>query len=271
MQRTFATPGPTSLHVELGAGHVTVRAEQVDETRVEVHGHGADDTVVQQQGDRVVVIGPKGGLFRSVAELTVQVSMPVDSNLVAKLGLADLTVTGRIGAADLRTGTGSVTVDEIAGPAAVETGTGDIKVGAAAKDLKVRSGSGDVSLERLGASAGVATGSGDIQVGSAAAPVQLKSGSGDIRVGEAHDDVAATTASGVVAVETLHLGTLQAKNVSGDIRVGVPAGVPVWTDLSTLTGHIRSSLDSAGEPADGQPFIELRATTVSGDIRLERR
>jgi hypothetical protein len=53
--------------------------------------------------------------------------------------------------------------------------------------------------------------------------------------------------------------------------VGIPSGVPVWTDVSTLTGSVTSNLVGAGEPAEGQPYVELRAKTVSGDVRLEQR
>ena len=51
-------------------------------------------------------------------------------------------------------------------------------------------------------------------------------------------------------------------------RVGVPAGVPVWTDITTVSGSIRSSLEGAGQPAEGEDHVELRAKTVSGDIVL---
>ena len=59
-----------------------------------------------------------------------------------------------------------------------------------------------------------------------------------------------------------------AKGASGDVRVGIPSGLPVWTDLSTVSGSIRSSLEGAGQPAEGQDHVELRAKTVSGDIVL---
>ena len=55
------------------------------------------------------------------------------------------------------------------------------------------------------------------------------------------------------------------------MRVGVPAGLPVWTDVSTVTGSVSSDLEGAGQPADGEPFLALRARTVSGDIYLEQR
>ena len=42
----------------------------------------------------------------------------------------------------------------------------------------------------------------------------------------------------------------------------------MWTDVNTVTGSIASNLESAGKPAKGQDHVELRATTVSGDVRL---
>ena len=42
----------------------------------------------------------------------------------------------------------------------------------------------------------------------------------------------------------------------------------MWTDISTVSGAIRSNLEGAGEPAEGADHVELRAKTVSGDIVL---
>jgi hypothetical protein len=44
--------------------------------------------------------------------------------------------------------------------------------------------------------------------------------------------------------------------------------VPVWTDIATVSGEIRSNLTGAGKPEDGADHVELRAKTVSGDIVL---
>ena len=48
----------------------------------------------------------------------------------------------------------------------------------------------------------------------------------------------------------------------------MPAGVPVWTDVHTVTGTIHSTLEGAGQPEPGADHVELRTTTVSGDIDL---
>jgi DUF4097 and DUF4098 domain-containing protein YvlB len=272
MQRTFSTPTPVSLFVELRAGDLVVHAGAAEETVVDVSGGDADDVTVEQHGDEIsVVAGRRGnGFFGSSRQVSVHVSLPQDSRLSTKLGSADLRVEGRVGATKVRTGSGGVQVEEIAADASFEAGSGDIQVDLVTGSLQVKSGSGDVVLGRVEGPAEVSTGSGDVSVGSAEQSLNVKSGSGDLRAREAHGDVVMGTASGDLVVDRLHRGQLSAKNVSGDIHVGIPAGVPVWTDVTTMTGSVRSDLQGAGRPEEGQDHIELRAKTVSGDIELRQ-
>lgn len=273
MHKQFPTPGPTSLYVEIGSGNLTVHSDDVVDTTVDVNGRDADATVVEVRGDRVVVVAPqrRTGFLNGSHDLEVHVTLPHDSRLTTKLGSADVTVSGRIGEAEVRTGSGDVQIEQLSADALVETGSGDIEVGEVRGDLLVKSGSGDVHVGRLDGAGSVSTGSGDVHVDSAARPLQAKSGSGDMVVDEAQQDLALHTASGDVVVGRMHRGELRANNVSGDICVGILAGVPVWTDVTTLTGCIESSLAGAGRPEEGQDYIEIRAHTVSGDIRLEPR
>ncbi len=272
MQKTFDTPEPVSLFVEIGSGTVTVQADHVTETVVTVRGKDEDDVTVEQRGDEIAVVARqrRSGFLGSDRSLEVTVTLPTDSDLATKLGSADLHVTGRIGEAVLKTGSGDVRVEQLAGDTSVETGSGDVSVEGAAANLRVKSGSGDVAIGRADGATSVSTGSGDVRVDHAAAALHVKSGSGDARVREAAHDVALSTASGELVVDRMPSGRLAAKNVSGDIHVGIPAGVPVWTDVVTMTGAVRSDLEGAGEPAEGQPHVELRAKTVSGDIVLEQ-
>jgi DUF4097 and DUF4098 domain-containing protein YvlB len=272
MQKTFDTPGPTSLYVELGSGDLNVRAEDVAETTVTVNGKTADDVIVELRGSQIVVLAAqrRTGFFGSSNDLDVSVTLPTDSELSTKIGSADLNATGRLGTAKIKTGSGDVHLDELGGDALIESGSGDIEIDAVVGELRVKSGSGDIEVDRLGAAATISTGSGDVEIGTAQGDVQVKSGSGDMRVREAHSDVALSTASGDLAVGRMHRGSLQAKNVSGDIQVGIPANVPVWTDISAVTGSVSSNLEGAGQPEEGQDYIEVRAKTVSGDILLEQ-
>ena len=273
MQKTFSTPQPISLYVEIGAGAVKVHArDDTDETQVNVDGPDADQVIAEQRGDQVVVVAPhkRGGFFNSSSDLHVTVIVPSNSELVTKLGSADLVATGSYGSARVRSGSGDVRVEDLGAESVVETGSGDIELEDAHGDLRIKSGSGDVDVRRLRKSAVVSTGSGNVTFGITEHDVIVKSGSGDVRVAEAHTDLSVSTASGDVVVGVIREGKLKAKAVSGDVLVGVPAGVPVWTDISAVSGQVSSTLEGTGQPEDGQDYVEIRATTVSGDIRLEQ-
>ncbi len=273
MQKTFETAGPTSLYVELGSGSLTVDTGDADTTTVDVSGRDAEATTGEQRGGQVVVLAPRSraGFLGGDDKLAVHVTMPHHSSLATKLGSADVTAHGVLGETRIKTGSGDVTLERVDGKALVEAGSGSISIEEITDDLRAKTGSGDVEVGRAAGSTSVATGSGDVTIGAAPAALTVKSGSGDLRVREAGSDVTLTTASGDLVVDTIHRGQLQAKNVSGDIRVGIPAGVPVWTDVTSVTGEVTSTLEGAGRPAEGQDYVELRAKTVSGDVHLEQR
>jgi len=272
MLKSFKTPEPTKLHVEIGKGSVTVDAtDGLAESTVEVLGERAEEVSVEQHGDRISVRSPKRiGLFSGDGSLTVRVSVPSASELEIRTGSADITANGRFGTTDVRSGSGDVRAEYVDGAALIETGSGDITLRGVLGDLRVKSGSGDVHVGDAGASVVIATGSGDIAVDQAAGPTAAKTGSGDLRVAASDGDVSMSTGSGDAIIERLNRGKVSIKGSSGDVAVGIPEGVPVWTDIFSLSGRIRSDLVGAGAPAEGQDHIELRAKTVSGDITLKQ-
>ena len=168
----------------------------------------------------------------------------------------------------MKSGSGTVQLDTLGGPASVDTGSGDIRVDEVRAELRIKSGSGDINIGHAESAVAVSTGSGDVEIGSSNGPAVVKTGSGDLRVVDAQTDVSLVTGSGDLLIGTARRGRLTAKGASGSVRVGIPAGTPVWTDISTLSGEIRSNIAGAGEPGDGVDHIELRAKTVSGDIVL---
>ena len=266
----FETHRPVRLFTEIGKGSVKVEATDTTETHVLIAGRDAEHVTVSQDGDQITVVAPKarGGIFGGDNRLDVAITLPTDSLVVIRTGSADIDVTGTIGGGELKSGSGNVRIDTTAAATVIQTGSGDIRVESTQADLRVKSGSGDVLLLDLAASAVVSTGSGDVKVGTTHGPVVVKTGSGDLEVREAGADVSMSTGSGDLVVGTAHRGRLTAKGASGDIQVGIPAGVPVWTDIATVSGAIRSNLNGAGEPAAGADHVEVRAKTVSGDIVL---
>jgi DUF4097 and DUF4098 domain-containing protein YvlB len=268
----FETIRPVELYVEIGKGSVQVSAADTTESRVEVTGRDADRVRVEQDDTRLSVVAPqaRGGFLSGDSRLDVRVVVPLDSSLAVRTGSADIDVDGAVATAQLRSGSGGIRLGTLNGPGLVETGSGDVHVEAAAGELRVKSGSGDVTVDHSEGALSVSTGSGDVAIGTAAGPSVVKTGSGDLSVAESLTDVTLATGSGDLVISAARRGRVSAKGASGDVRVGVPAGLPVWTDVSTVSGSIRSDVEGAGEPQAGQDHLEVRARTVSGDVLLTR-
>ncbi len=266
----FETPQPVRLVTEIGKGSVKVVATDTTQTHVVVTGRDAEQTVVRHDGGQVSVVGPKqrGGIFGGDSRLDVVVTVPTSSDVAIRTGSADVAISGTIGTAQLKSGSGDVEVDTAEGPLLAETGSGDIRVESAQSELRAKSGSGDVLVVDAASTVLVSTGSGDVQLWTSRGSAVVKTGSGDLKVGESDGDVTLTTGSGDLVVSKALRGRVTVKGASGDVAIGVPAGVPVWTDISTVAGAIRSDLSGAGEPRDGAAHLEVRAKTVSGDIVL---
>ncbi len=270
MRYTFPTPEATSLYVEIGSGLVTLHAVETSETEVVVDGDDADDVTVEQRGDEIVVKQNqrRTGFLSFGRDVDVTVRLPLDSRLTAKVGSADLVGTGRFGSVHVKSGSGDVDLDDIGREAVVQSGSGDVRIGSALSDLRVKSGSGAVHVGRVEGSTVIVSGSGGIGVDAAHDETVAKTGSGDVRIGQTNSSVSMTSGSGDLEVGSITRGHVKAKSASGGVLVGVPAGVPVWTDINTISGSIRSNLEGAGAAGEDQDHVEIRATTVSGDVTL---
>lgn len=270
MQHLFDTPEPTVLFVEFGSGDLAVHAGDADRTVIDITGPHADEVVVEQRGHEIVVIAPRRVGFLGARDLHVVARVPTGSELVTQLGSADLTAKGTLGRVKLASGSGDVTVDKVGAEAQIKTGSGHVEIDGVGGAAQVSSGSGDIEIGVLQGPAKVSTGSGDIEIDETEGPLTVKSGSGNLDIGHAAADTTLVSGSGKLTIGRFPAGRLTAKNASGDIRVGIPAGVPVWTDITSISGRVHSSLTGAGEAKEGQPYVELRATTVSGDVVLNQ-
>jgi DUF4097 and DUF4098 domain-containing protein YvlB len=271
MKHEFHASAPQDVYVELQSGDLRVSATETDRADVEVIGSDADSVIVEQRGDQLSVIAPRRtGFFFGGGALSVTVTVPTGSNLVTKLGSAPVAAVGPLGYVRISTGSGEVSLEEVARQAVVKTGSGTIRIDTVGAEAELKAGSGEILVGSLSGQARLATGSGAIEVGHTAGAVSLKSGSGDLSVETADGDVQLSTASGDLRVGRMHRGQAQLKNVSGDIRLGIPDGTPVWTDISSSTGQVRSTLTPTGAPAEGQDHVRVRAKTVTGDVYLEK-
>lgn len=270
----FPVDTPIAVDVRMAAGQCTVVAEERDTATVEVEPMQAGDeraqqiaaeTTVEFAGDSLLVKAPDANgiqwLFggRRNARLRVTIHVPQGSSLSSTAASSDLVCTGRLGTTSgrdnglsINTASGNAQVEYVAGNAALNTASGDLRIGHIEGGVKANSASGDLRIEHVGAGLTQNSASGDITLGTTSGDVKVHSASGDITIGAARS------------------GKVEISSASGDVAIGVPAGTGVWLDLKTASGTTTSDLSvGGGAPLSGHD-LELRVSTASGDIDVNR-
>lgn len=205
-------------------------------------------TLVELTGRRLTVHTPREFPLHA-APVIIQVTAPAGSSITARSGAADVIITGEAATLHILSGSGEVRAQRCTGDAEIRTGSGDVRVGTVQGRLRVRTGSGTVdvsSLEGPGKSV-------------------VKTGSGDVRLGAVKHDISARTGSGDLTIADACAGGLDLTTGSGQLRVGIHAGVRAELDVSSGCGSARSELPVGGPPAEGGVQLRVRARTGSGD------
>jgi hypothetical protein len=269
MQKAFDVSGPVELDVRLASGEIEIdptldgRVEVelvaydeesqrlVDNARVELNQHGHRPTVL-------VDVPQKRGLSFSLSfgrqGIECRIRCPHESGAQVRTKSADVAARGTLGALNVATASGDVEADRVTG------------------GLNVKGASSDVSAREVGP-VSVQTASGDVDITIARGPVNVTSVSGDISIGEAYDNVSANSVSGDQDHGAVMRGVVAAHSVSGDVTIAVRRGSRAFLDCTTVSGDTSSELELSGDAPpsdDGAPFVEIRAKTVSGDIRITR-
>jgi DUF4097 and DUF4098 domain-containing protein YvlB len=257
MNQTFETPGPLRLAIDIPSGEIdlaagpgtqtTVDADGPEEVRVELRdlGGGSHELVVEAPRRRGFAIGR--------GDYKVRIACPEGATAQVRSKSADIHGRGRLGAVDIASAAGDVELEQVDG------------------DAQVKSASGDVHLGRVSGGVSVSSASGDLEIGSVAGQLVANTVSGDIVVRDAHSDVRANSVSGDQQLEAVRQGTVQAQSVSGDVTIGIRRGARVYLDCNSLSGATSSELELSGEPVGEEGLlVEIRAKTVSGDIRIVR-
>ena len=185
--------------------------------------------------------------------VTCRVRCPEGSGLSAKTKSADVAAHGVLGGLHVQTASGEVEADRVTG------------------GISVKSASGDVSIREAGDAVNIQSASGDLDIEIVRGPINVNAVSGDVTIGEAYDNVNVNTVSGDQDHRAVMQGKVSAHTVSGDVSVAVRRGSKVFLDCNTVSGDTRSDLELSGDVPDGDgPLVEIRAKTVSGDIRITR-
>lgn len=271
---TFIAPRQLAVNVKLPRGDVEVETADVQEATVELTG--SSERALQQierseirfenRGDHdelVVDADPEdfgwsaGRVKLSISlgsrrdHIKVRIRVPHGTTLRTESGSADVRAAGRYASVELRTASGDVRVDEVE------------------RDAEVKVASGDVRIGRVGGSVKLQTAAGDLAVGPVAGKAEIKTAAGDVNLEEVGSGLSVHSVSGDLRVGAVSEGKVELKSVSGDILIGVRRGSRVWLDVKTITGDARSELDAGDDDGEG-PLVELKATAMSGDIKIVR-
>jgi DUF4097 and DUF4098 domain-containing protein YvlB len=271
---TFPTPRQLAVAVKLPRGQVSVETADVQETTVVLDGSGdrakeqieRAEITFENRGDHdelVVDVEPEdfgwsaGRIKLSISlgsrrdAISVRLVVPHGTNLKTETGSGDVHAKGRYSDVEARTGAGDISIDQVERDAAIKVASGDVHISSVGGKLQAQTAAGDLKVGTVGGSAEVKSAAGDVSLDEVGGSATVHSASGDLRLGAVTE------------------GKVELKSVSGDMLVGVRRGSRVWMDVKTITGDARSDLDAGGDDGDG-PLVELKATAMSGDIRIVR-
>lgn len=262
---TFPLAGSMNLHARVGHGSLVVTAvDDLTEATVTITGRVPDSDIadritVAMNGPTLSVLAPRQG---GVADLLnswrreregadVEISVPSGTAMKLSSFTADIVVHGRCGGADVASGTGPISVEDVAGDLRLRYGSSASKIGHVSGSVLVRSGAGDAHFGDIGGDLHAGLGSGSLEVGSVHGAVRFRAGSGGATLGSVFGDV--DFAAG-----------------SGDVSVGLPNGLSVRLDVRTGSGRVSSELPIERDRTGSGRTISLRARTGAGDVHLFR-
>jgi putative adhesin len=265
---THQTPQPPRLRLDLPAGRIeittwdqpvtAVSVEPMNDDQASIEAAAAVREDLRDVGGRQELIveapGKRSFLgFRREPEIRYTIQAPHGCEVVCKTASADVSALGRLGAVEITTVSGDITLGDVDGDAELKTVSGDVESG------------------RIAGSLECSTVSGDLDVGPVGGDATTKSVSGDVRLAKSGGSVGAKTVSGDVLLDAVSSGEVRIQTVSGDITVGVTPGARLWMDVSTASGSTESELDPLENDGLSRE-VDLRITgkSTSGDVRLFR-
>jgi hypothetical protein len=261
MHKTFEIDGPVRVDVKLAAGEIEIVGSQKG-AEVELVAHDADlqelvdNARIELRGNELIVEVPERRgwkfSFGGGRGIGCRIACAEGSSLKARSGSADIEASINLAEADIATASGDVSVRDVSGNLSVKTASGDIDAGDVGGRVAANSASGDITVRSAGGDAHANTASGDISIESA------------------DRDVRGNSASGDISVEAVRRGDVAINSASGDVHVGIRRGSRAYLDCSTVSGDTHSELDVSGEPAGDGPLVNVKARTVSGDIKITR-
>lgn len=279
--RTFDTPEPITVTLELGVADLRIDASDRADTVVDVQPSdptkkadvaAAEATHVENANGTLLIRAPKGWRqwtpWGGHESIDVRLGIPAGSAVHGSAGVANLRAAGRLGEVRYRAGVGDVVLEH-ADRIEIRCGAGDVAADAVEGRAEVKT-AGSIRLGSVGGPAVIKNTNGDTRIGEIGGDARLNASNGSIVVGIARSSVAAKTANGDVRIDEVARGSVVAQSAMGTVEIGIPPGVSAWLDLETKFGNVHNELENAERPRPGEDAVEVHAHTSMGDVTIRR-
>jgi hypothetical protein len=262
----FVIDGDARLVISLPSGDVEV-FEHESGVQVSLSGK-TDGVIVEQSGNTVSITSDKKTSFFLAPNVRVAVGVPAGCDVDVSGASLDLVSRQRLRVVKARTASGDIRLTE-ATELTAKTASGEIRFDVISGDCEVAAASGDLVGDLVGGDLRASLASGDVRIRRVDGDISVKSASGDAHFDRANGD------------------DIGVRSMSGDITIGLPAGIKLDFDLDALSGDVflpppapplppphhpdHDSADS-GEVTESEQkrVVRVYAKTVSGDIHIER-
>ena len=270
----FDVDAPARVVIAMPSGDVEIY-ESNNGVEVELSGK-TDGITVSQAGNTVSIAADKRTTFFTSATTRAAIGVPAGTDLELSGASLDLISRAPLGDVRARSASGDIRFTTAAG-LQVKTASGDLRFEAVSGDCEITAASGDVIGDVIDGELRANVASGDIRVGRVGRDVVIKSASGDTQLDRADGDY------------------ISIRSMSGDIVIGLPAGIRLDFDLDAPSGNVNmprpaapappappgrpgaSRAEGQGEPRsdvrlddDRRRLVRVYAKTVSGDINIQR-
>ena len=287
-QSSFHTPNPITVALDLYVADVRITASDRRDAVVDVRPSNPDKAADVKAAENtrveydeatrtlsVVSRKPRNRFvnfsFKRPESIDLLIEVPTDSDVRGEAEIGDVHSAGVLGAFQIKTGVGAVRLAQT-GPANLRTGVGEISVEEVSGAARVTCGSGVVRLGAVDGDAEVSNGNCKVRIGVVTGAASVRSANGAVRVDRALSDITADASNGEVHIGEVVRGRAIATSKNGAVEVGVREGSAAWLELDTAVGRVYNELDSADAPEAGEPVdrVEIHATTKLGDVTIRR-
>jgi hypothetical protein len=223
-EKRFTVSGDPELNLRTFDGSVQLKSWDRKEVLVEIERRGPDNDTAKalvvnttQDGNRIAVDAPAPSSKRDLIQIGSSQSPSVSLIVTAPKNMI----------ADVLTGDGSISADDLVGAVVLNSGDGSIRARHVEGSLRVRTGDGSIAIT------------------DGVGQVEANSGDGSVELGGRFDAVDVRTGDGSVRVEVLAGSSLK-KDWSidtgdGSITLRLPSALDAEIDAHTGDGGVTAS------------------------------